>query len=111
MIRGVVIGAAIATGCTNSGPELDSVAPAAAQHDAIVTINGQRLCGPSHDCTHAGGELAIGLTPPTVLAPIMTYGDTTATISIPSLVPVGKTTLVLTVNDIASNALDFEVLP
>jgi hypothetical protein len=101
-----------AAGCSETaGPRLDSATPASARANAIVTLAGSHLCGATGDCTTAGGEIQIGLQPPTVQAMIVSYADTVAQIEIPSLAPVGKTALVVTVNARASNALAFEVLP
>ena len=75
----------------------------------MVTITGRRLCGASGDCATAGGAIRIGLDTP-VQAMILAYEDTRAQIRLPAITPVGRTVLVATVNDRASNALDFEVL-
>lgn len=84
--------------------------PMAARAGATVTITGTRLCGESGDCATAGGAIRIGLDTP-VQAMILDYTNTTAQLRIPSITPVGETVLVATVNDRASNALAFEVLP
>ncbi|HEY0191583.1 MAG TPA: hypothetical protein VGC42_10720, partial [Kofleriaceae bacterium] len=74
------------------------------------TITGRRLCGASGDCARAGGEVVVGLAQP-VRAVVASYSDTAAQIVIPPSAPAGMTDLVVTVNDQASNALPFEVLP
>jgi len=102
-----VIGACASDG----GPRLVAAAPAAAARGQNVTLSGERLCGPRHDCAHAGGQVVIGLEPPQVAASIVSYEDATAVIGIPAIAPVGQTALLLTVDDQASNALAFEVLP
>ncbi len=107
MIRWVAIFVAACDG----GPHLDSATPASASANAIVAIAGRHLCGSNADCTNAGGAVEIGLSPPTVQAIIVSYTDTAAQIQIPAIAPIGKTDLVLVVNDHASNALAFEVLP
>ncbi len=55
--------------------------------------------------------IQIGLNLPAIDAVITGYTATSATIVIPPLAPIGKTELVVTVNNQASNALAFEVLP
>jgi len=97
-------------GVDDGGPRLASVTPSAAGHNTAVVISGARLCGDSGDCATAAGQVQIGLSSPTVKAPILDYTDTSATITIPDLVPVGRTEIVVTVNERASNALAFEVL-
>ena len=92
-------------------PYLSSVDPISAQHGAVVTIYGSLLCGPSSNCTNAGGEIQIGLDPPVVQAVIDNYTAYNVEITIPTAAPVGKTSLVLTVDGRSSNALAFEVLP
>ncbi|MBA3502885.1 MAG: hypothetical protein M4D80_25475 [Myxococcota bacterium] len=91
------------------GPRLDTAAPASAQVGALVTISGERLCGESGDCEAAGGAIRIGYDNP-VQAMIIDYADTFAQIRIPSITPIGETVLIATVNERASNALDFRVL-
>jgi len=107
MIRRVAL---IVAAC-DSGPHLDSATPAAASANAIVELAGRHLCGSNGDCATAGGEVQIGLSPPTVQAIVVSYADTVAQIQIPAIAPIGKTDLVLVVNDHASNSLAFEVLP
>jgi hypothetical protein len=116
--RGVLaIVAAIAlalatTACADDGgPRLDSVTPAAAARNAAVMIVGRRLCGVTGDCSRAGGEVQLGLEPPMVRAVVTSYSDTSATLVVPAAASVGKTVLIVTVNERSSNALDFEVLP
>lgn len=105
----VLVSAALAgAACVDaSGPHLDRAEPAAASPGALVTLTGQRLCG--GDCAAAGGAIRIGLDEP-VQAMILAYDDTTAQIRIPTVTPIGRTAIVATVNERASNALDFEVL-
>jgi hypothetical protein len=42
---------------------------------------------------------------------IVSYADTTAQIVIPPATPLGRTSVVVTVGERASNALDLEVVP
>jgi hypothetical protein len=114
MIRGAapVLGLALAIGCTDDrGPRLDSASPASAGRGSTVVLAGRRLCGPSGDCTKAAGAVQLGESLPTVLAQVVTYDDTSAQIVVPAAAPVGATTIVVTVDELASNALPFEVLP
>jgi hypothetical protein len=99
-------------GCVDGrGPRLTMVTPEAAGHGARVMLAGEHLCGATANCATAGGEVQIGLNPPIVIAPVIEYSDTAAVIEIPSLAEVGPSKIVVTVNESASNALDFEVLP
>jgi hypothetical protein len=92
------------------GPRLESVMPASAPAGAIVSLAGEGLCGDDGDCDKAAGSIRIGLDNP-VQANVVELFATSAMIRIPSIAPVGKTELVATVNEHASNALAFEVLP
>jgi hypothetical protein len=104
--------ALVGIGCTDDGgPGLASATPAAAVRGATVTLAGSRLCGQTGDCAGAGGEVDLGVGLPEVRAPVTAYAETSIDIVIPALAPVGATKLVLTVNEQASNALAFEVLP
>ncbi|MDQ3367020.1 MAG: hypothetical protein M3680_16475 [Myxococcota bacterium] len=106
----VVVTLGLGPGCVDdAGPRLDAVTPAAAAPGAVVSLEGRRLCGASGDCAAAGGAIRIGLDMP-VQATIIMYSNTTAQIRIPTITPLGRTQLVVTVNEQASNALAFEVL-
>jgi hypothetical protein len=112
MVQAAAALAFVLVGCADDGgPRLTAAMPASASHGTLVTLTGTRFCGPHADCASAGGEVALGLELPSVQAPILSFADTTAQISIPDIAPVGHTQLVMTVDDRSSNALDFEVLP
>jgi len=99
-------------GCADDGgPRLAAVVPEAAPRSAMVTVTGRRLCGAGGDCATAGGEVLLGSDPPMVRAIVVSYADAAAQIVIPPVAPVGRTVLIVTVNERSSNALDFEVLP
>jgi hypothetical protein len=98
----------VAACSTNDGPHLDKAEPASAPVDAIVALSGTHLCGPKSDCTTAAGQVQIGLSNPVMAAVEMT-SDTSIVIVIPAIAPIGKTDLVLTVDNTASNALAFEI--
>jgi len=110
MIFGLLAPGAMVACADDGGPRLLTAMPAAARRDATVMLTGQRLCG-GGDCTTAAGEVQIGIEPPMVRALVVSYADTTAEIVIPSVTPIGKTQLIVTVDERSSNALDFEVLP
>jgi hypothetical protein len=98
------------TSCTDDGgPRLDRAEPRAARAGETVTLYGHRLCG--GDCATAAGKVQLGLSLPTILAPVVSYEDEVAQISVPVSAPIGATEIVVTVNERSSNALDFEVLP
>jgi len=90
---------------------LSSVSPGSGAAGAVVTLTGEHMCGPTSDCSTAGGQIQIGLSLPAVEAQIEMFSDTSAQISIPTLTPAGDTQLVLVVDDESSNALAFTVLP
>ncbi len=110
MVQPVACSILLLAGCvTEHGPRLVSADPAQAQHDAMVTLSGTDLC--DGDCATAAGEVLIGLGSTQIRAPIISYDDALAVISIPDLAPIGDTQLVVSVRDESSNALAFEVLP
>ena len=97
-------------GCVDgTGPQLDRVEPEAARRGEIVELAGRGLC--EGDCETAAGEVQLGLSSQVVIAGVVEYADTRALIQVPQLAEVGRTQIVVTVNEHASNALDFEVLP
>ncbi len=55
--------------------------------------------------------IQFGLEFPAIDAQITAYADASATILVPANAAIGSTELVVTVNNRASNALSFEVLP
>ena len=69
-----------------------------------MTLAGERLC--DGDCMAAGGEITFG----NVRAPVVALSDTSAQVVVPDAAQIGKTSIVLTVNDTSSNALAFTVL-
>ena len=93
----------------DNGPRLATASPASASAGALVTLSGERLCGESGDCETAGGSIRLGYDNP-VQVMIIDYADTSAQIRIPSIAPIGDTVLIATVNERASNALDFRVI-
>jgi hypothetical protein len=102
----------LATGCVDDlGPRLESATPNAAGRNAMVTLVGSRLCGENANCDTAAGRIQLGINPPVVIANVLEYADTGALIMIPAVVEIGPTSIVVTVNERASNALEFEVLP
>jgi hypothetical protein len=99
-------------GCADGrGPRLLAAEPAAAGRGAQVMITGEHLCGEAANCDTAAGDVQLGLSPPTVRATVIDYADDRAIIEIPTVIDIGPTVIVVTVNEQASNALDFEVLP
>jgi hypothetical protein len=114
-LRAAVVAAtalAAAAGCVDDGgPRLDAAEPAAAARRATVHLIGRRLCGDGARCEAAGGAVRLGADPPIVQATVLAYADTEAQIQIPDVAPLGPTALIVTVNERASNALAFEVLP
>ena len=107
VVAGVVAGA-----CTvEAGPRLHEATPARAAVGARVQVHGDGFCGAAGDCSAVAYRVSLGLELPSVQAIVHGYSDTTADIQIPSIAPVGSTSIVLTVDGRSSNALDFEVLP
>ncbi len=94
---------------SDDGPHLSSADPPSAGLNATVTLTGSRLCGPTGDCTTTIPEVQLGLSNPVVGAPVVMSAATSFEIVIPPNAPIGKTELVVTVDDTSSNALDFEV--
>lgn len=97
--------ALLVAGCAQTnGPHLTSATPASGPYGTTVTLAGERLC--DGDCMTAGGEITFG----DVRAPIVALSDTSAQVVVPDAAQLGKNSVVLTVNDTASNALAFLVL-
>ncbi len=113
MNRGLLLVSLVAgAACTDAdGPLLETVTPSAAARNTMVTLTGQRLCGPHDDCARAAGEVLLGLSLPQVQANVITYATTTAQVMIPPIAPTGSTHLLVTVDGHTSNALAFVVLP
>jgi len=112
VIRGLLLALVASAGCADDGgPRLDAVTPSSAPRAELVTLSGHRLCGVAGDCAHATGDVVLGLSPPQVHVAVVRLEATSADVVIPTIAPVGPTHLIITVDERASNALAFEVLP
>jgi hypothetical protein len=111
MVQAKLVLVFVLVGCSAGGatPHLDSVSPAAIAPGGLVMVTGEHLCGDPPDCQNAGGEFELDSSTPVRLQ-TTTYTDTAAQLQIPSIAPVGMSTLVLTVNDTSSNGLTLEVV-
>lgn len=99
------LAALLVAGCAQTtGPHLISVTPSQAPYGATVMIAGERLC--DGDCMTAGGEVTFG----EYRAPLAAFADTSAAVVVPDGLAIGKTNIVVTVNDTASNSLAFVVV-
>ena len=95
----------LATGCAqSSGPHLTSVTPSQGPYGSTVMLAGERLC--DGECMTAGGEVTFG----DARAPVVGITDTSVMVAVPGGAVLGKNSIVLTVNDTASNALAFVVV-
>ena len=103
----------LVAGCVadDGGPRLEGATPSPAALSAMVTVTGTRLCGASSSCNEVDATFQIGLGLPSIDAVIQAYSDTSAVIVIPQDAPIGMTSIIVTVDDKASNALPFEVMP
>ncbi len=101
LTRAVLLLAACAQ---TNGPHLASATPSSGPTGTTVTLAGERLC--DGNCATAGGEITFG----DARAPIVALTDTSAQVVVPDAAQIGNTSIVLTVNDTASNALSFLVL-
>ena len=97
-------------------PHIDSLAPSEAAVGAMVEILGSNFCGevPSLDdgrCEETvGGFVTFGTSPGIVRADVSMWKVDRISVNVPSGVT-GPTSVVVTVEGVASNAKDFEVLP
>ena len=99
------LAALLVAGCAQTtGPHLISVTPTQAPYGSTVTLAGERLC--EGNCMTAGGEVTFG----NARASLVSLTDTSADVVVPGGAVIGKTSIVLTVNDTASNALAFTVV-
>jgi hypothetical protein len=112
-VGAVILAAALSFGACadDGGPRLVSAMPSSASRGTDVALSGRHLCGSTGDCAGAAGEVQIGEVFPPLLAQIVDYSDTAAHIVVPVGAPVGATQIIVTVDERASNALAFEVLP
>jgi hypothetical protein len=112
VIRGLLLAIVASAGCADEGgPRLEAVTPTSATRTEMVTLSGHGLCGAAGDCAHTTGEVLLGRSPPQVHATVVRLDATSVDVVIPQIAPLGPTELMVTVDDRASNALAFEVLP
>ena len=95
---------------------LTAVEPAAAGRGAAVTLTGLDLCGGTATAAGAcdplpSGAVDFGLSPPIARAAVVRWADAAITVTVPTPVAIGATSVYVTVDGRTSNALDFEVLP
>jgi hypothetical protein len=96
----------------DGGPRLESAMPAAAGHDATVTLTGTRLCIPTATTDLCSPlTVALGLDLPMVDAPVIAVSASSAMFTVPQAAPVGATEIIVTADGRSSNALAFEVTP
>jgi len=98
----------VAAGCTSSGPRLDTVTPDLAAPGAVVQLTGRGFCGSSDDCDTVTAQVELGVNPPYFQAEVMSWAATGAQVVVPET-PSGSTSIVIDVNDQASNSLAFVV--
>ena len=111
MIR-VAAALALAGGCADDGgPRLTSITPVSPHQGDPVELAGTRFCGAHGDCTNIAATVMLGDSAPFFDAPAVMWSATLADVDIPLDAPVGKTSLVMTVDDRSSNALEVEILP
>ncbi len=102
---------ALVGGCADDGgPRLTKRVPDALGRGGVVEIDGTRLCGKSDDCAHVSATVQLGTSSPFVDAVVMTWTPTVGTATIPATAPAGNTSLVVTVDGLASNELSLDIL-
>lgn len=112
MNRGLLLALVVSSSCTDDGgPRLDAVTPPASARNTMVTVTGQHLCGADDDCARATGSVVLGLSPPQVQLAVVDAAPTSLRLVVPAIAELGATHLFATIDDRASNALAFEVLP
>jgi uncharacterized protein (TIGR03437 family) len=114
MTAAVVVGCCACTPIDQ--PIVDAIAPAAASPGANVTIRGSQFCTGTFTTDGAceslpPGAVDFSLRPPIARAQIVTWRNDAITVIVPSQLPVGSTSVYVTVDGRTSNAIDFEVLP
>jgi uncharacterized protein (TIGR03437 family) len=108
-------------GCSGEdgvGPEIDRMEPDSASPGTAVEIIGKRFCGDGDDAatdegtctTPPAGFVNFGPDADVVRATIVEWKHERITVDVPQSAAVGATLVVVTVNGVSSNAVEFEVL-
>lgn len=116
----VAAGALATSGCDEDdgiGPRVDRVMPEAAAAGATVEIVGERFCGDeSNAATDEGtctvppaGFVNFGKDANVVRAAIVEWKQERITVTVPASAAAGATLIVVTVEGVSSNAVEFEV--
>jgi uncharacterized protein (TIGR03437 family) len=108
---------AVACGSDGSGPVIDMVEPNAAARGAAVELTGDRFCGDEPDAaddqgactTPPNGFVNFGADADVVRATVRAWSQTAITVEVPQNAEAGSTLIVVTVNGVSSNAVNFEV--
>lgn len=104
-------------GGDETGPYIDALSPASAARDDVVEISGERFCGDGDDAAMTDGTCAmppagfvtLGADADVVRATVQSWKHELITVTVPQVAPVGATVIIVTVNGVASNAVEFEV--
>lgn len=109
--------ALLSCGADDSGPVIDLLDPASGARGSQVEILGDRFCGDEPDAAEADGLCA---SPPSGLvsfgdelepirATVQAWRHQSITVTVPANAPVGASVVTVTVNDVESNPVSFEV--
>lgn len=100
-----------------TGPHIDMLAPPSAAAGATLEVLGVNFCGADMmvaDDTRCpqsiNGFVSIGTAPGILRATVVDWRSTRITVTVPSVDP-GVTSVVVTVDGVQSNAVDFTVAP
>ncbi len=105
--------AGLLAACIDDGPRIDAASPTTVARGASVTLTGTRFCqGPvtaDFACTGpVTGTVDLGLAAP-VRAEIVAWRDAEVSATIPSVAPLGPTSIYLTSAGRSSNAVEITI--
>jgi len=117
----VGIAVSLSAGCDGEdgiGPYIDRVEPEEGASGGAVEIIGKRFCGDGSDVaaddgtcnSPPAGFVSFGLDADVVRATVVEWKQKRITVDVPQSAAAGATLIVVTVDGVASNAVDFEVL-
>jgi uncharacterized protein (TIGR03437 family) len=104
-----------ACGDENSGPSVASLMPAAAAPGSTVEVLGDGFCGAGTPVNGDGtcGETVEGTVSfgadQSLRGLVSAWADSRITVTVPASAPAGATVVVVTVNGVSSDPIDFEV--
>ena len=107
----------LAAACDDgTGPHIAALEPTSGPRGQVVAVLGERFCGAGEgrvaadgSCVRTAGYVLFGIDDVMARASALSWTDTRISVLVPMAAPSGRVPVVVTVDGVSSNAVDFEV--